>query len=610
MIPFLFVCARVVHGVAVAAVLLAVLAAVGCAVLPRSIRPTRARLAVPVFLSVGALAVGWSCWLVGTWVGTWAILPIVACLALFTLRQWRELVVHVRRFTRAIGRLACHAPWLAGLVVLVPVALFPALALPLHDSDGIRYHVALPKLFDLVGTVHYYPYDVTGAFPQTTEMLYLIALQCGRPEAAKLVHAAFFLAGLSVMALVVHRDRRSRVAALVAPLLFAAAPVALAPASAAFTDHFAAFHLACAVLLLVARGPAVLIGLTLAAALATKITVGPAVAAVALAAIAIGGRKGSVRRLVAVALPVLIAWAPFALRNVRNTGDPIYPVGFGLFGKAVPGVDEDRRQWASNFHEDVPGFLGILWGVSEGEGDRDEVVGWHHLLGLLCLAVGVTDRRTRLLALPLLASATIGFFFKPPTRYLLPALWALAAIEGRALALVRRRWLVAAALLLAAPAAYQAWRVIEPSSLGFRHLLGRTSRSEFLASKIPGFRAAELVNAQPAGGAVMALDFPGPFYFDRPWIVEGVLNRPPLAEWIACSSTAAEVLRDLRQHGVRYLVVTPGYGGGSARPLEPLARSADAVARVRVLRSSLRLIASIDGVDVFEIPLEGGQNHQ
>ncbi len=27
----------------------------------------------------------------------------------------------------------------------------------------------------------------------------------------------------------------------------------------------------------------------------------------------------------------------------------------------------------------------------------------------------------------------------------------------------------------------------------------------------------------------MALDFPAPFYFDRPWIAEGILNQPPLA---------------------------------------------------------------------------------
>ena len=44
-----------------------------------------------------------------------------------------------------------------------------------------------------------------------------------------------------------------------------------------------------------------------------------------------------------------------------------------------------------------------------------------------------------------------------------------------------------------------------------------------------------------------ALDFPAPYYFDRPWIAEGVMNEPPLQRWIAEAQSADDVLRRMRE---------------------------------------------------------------
>src|SRR5262249_5086634 len=133
------------------------------------------------------------------------------------------------------------------------------------------------------------------------------------------------------------------------------------------------------------------------------------------------------------------------------------------------------------------------------------------------------------------------------------------------------------------------------------YLFGRIDREQFLASRIPGYRAAQVVNRQPPGGWVMALDSPAPYYFDRPWIAEGVMNAPPLQEWIAEARSADDVLRRLRAANVRYLTVTPGYGGGTPASLLPLARNRREAEVIVALRKQLVLLASVDRVDVLEV---------
>jgi hypothetical protein len=315
----------------------------------------------------------------------------------------------------------------------VLLLLVPQLLLPVVDSDGLRYHLALPKLFLLTGHVSLYPYDVTGAFPQTAEMLYLVGLQAGCPQAAKFLHTGFFLAALAALALLVHRDRRTRIAAPLATLLFAVSPVALAQAPAAFTDHVAVFHVVVALVLLSRRADPLLVGLALGGALTAKLTTAP-VAAVLWAAAIVRAEPGARARAgLRAALLVLLAIAPFAARNVAAVGDPFHPIGRGLLGLSIPGVPADRARFASFYHPDIAAPLGIAWGPGLASAPPDEVAGWHHLPGLFAVAVAATYAPARLALLPVLAYVPAGLLFRPPTRYLLPLLWSLAALEAMAL---------------------------------------------------------------------------------------------------------------------------------------------------------------------------------
>ena len=522
------------------------LSLIGYALLPLL---SKARLVIPLSLSFGTLVTGWSMWIAGTLISTRAAFVVAAALLLVSLRAlprwWRDC----RRVLRELFALAKRP---SALLVAIPLALaIPQLLLPIVDSDGLRYHAAFPKLFRLTGRVFFYPWDVTGAFPQTAEMIYML-----RPESAKLIHFCFFLATLATLALLVHRRRRDRAAAVVAPFLLAVSPVVIAPAAAAFIDHIALFHVAVAMHLLLSRRSA---ALPLAAAFATKYTAAPSLV------------LGVTRKWWAAALAVVVAFAPFAIRNISYTNDPIYPIGHVLLHKPLEGVSAESLRYATQYHSSIPGVVGIPWVA----GQADEIVGLHHLLGLFALLIVIREKRLRAAAVLVFVYLLVAAIYRVPARYLLPMLFALAILEAAALTYVPRRLVALIAFVIAIPALLTSAQFLLTFAQPFVYLRGRLDRAQYLALVVPGYRAAEVVNAMPPGGTVMALDFPAPYYFNRPWIVEGVLHEPPLKRWLR-DGTAAE---KLREYDVRVLVVTPGY-----RTQLPF-----------------RLVTSVDGVDIYSI---------
>lgn len=576
-----------------ALVILAALSLIGFAAMPSRLRPRRAVLAVPASLATGSLAVGWTCYLAGTFIGTWTLLPLFGIATLAALLRVRPWWRDVARCTARVIALAKANLLAAVVTALIALLAVPQLLIPLVDSDGLAYHVALPKLYVLTGHVWFVPWTFTSAVVQTMEMIYLIGFRMAGGETAKYLHFGYFLASLATLALLVHRSRRTRAAAMLAPMLYAATPVVLAPAGAAFVDHAATFFILAGALILFRREPPLLAGIALGAAVAAKITVAPAVLGLALL---------RPRRAAAILLPVALAFLPFAVRNFRHTGDPIYPLGYVLLHRDVPGIAADRVTYTAQFHSKVPGPLGIAWTLDPEHVQTDEVAGLHHALGLLALALTIRfpwTRRWLALILPFLIAALI---FRPPTRYYLPMFAGLAALEAYALVLLSRRLATVISIAAAAPAIIAAavpmLTFFRPAEL----LLGRVDRERFLVKYVPGYGAAQVVNRQPPGGWVMALDFPAPYYFDRPWIAEGILNDPPLQRWIAEARTADDVLRRLREAGVRYLVVTPGYGSGTRAALLPLARDRRQAEIIVALKRRLVLLGTVDRVDVIAVP--------
>ncbi len=585
---------------AVAALVLAACCALGLALVPARMQPPRRLHRLLFGLSAGSLAAGWLTWLVGT-VSTRLVVPLALLLLAGAALGAGRVAASVRGSVRYLGALArANLPATALLAVLV-VLLLPQLALPPVDSDGLRYHLALPKLYLLTGRVFLDPYSLGSTYPQGAEMLYLLGMKVADGGSAKLIHAGFFVAGLVALACLVHRDRETRPAALLAAAFLAASPVVLVPAAAAFVDHAALFHLVTALLLLSRGAGPLVVGIALAASAFTKITVAPVVVACWLVILVRSRRTGSWRALALAVAPTLLALAPLAARNLVATGDPFFPVGRVLLGIPTPGVPAAAVRYTTAFHADAPGPLGIAWGPDPVRTPPDEVAGWHLLLGLFAALVAVRRPQARILLVPVIAYALVGLWLHPPTRLLLPLLAALAALLATAFAAVHRR-AARLAPLVALPAAYLGAHCVLTSFSPFTLLLGRLDRPSYLARTVPGYEAAVLVSSLQPRGRVMALDFPAPYYLDRPWIAEGALCDPPLLLRLRTARTAGDLLDELHALGVSHLLVTPRYGGGTADSLLLLAESRAQMEVLRPLRAALRLVATAGGVDIYEVP--------
>lgn len=583
-----------------AAACLSLLALIGYGLLGRIPgRPRRADLALPLALSTGALATGWLSW-VAALVSTKLVWLVWAGLLLASVRRAPDLARDARRVSRRLGALLRSTPVAAVLLGLTLAALVPVLFLPLWDSDGLRYQVALPKLYLLEGRVVPYPWDAHSALPEIVGGLLLGLLPAGGGETAKFLHAGFFLAALATFVLLLHRDRRSRRAAVYGPLLLAAAPVAALPATAAFVDHAALFHLVAAGLL-VARSRPRASALPLGAAIATKTTAGPGAVALLLLGTATARSGERLRTLLLGAAAVLLAFAPFGLRNLVETGDPLFPVGHVLLGRPVPGADPSLVRRVLDYRPEAVAPLGIGWLPGEPGLQPDDVAGPALLLALFGLPVAIRSRRGHVLLVLAGVYLLVGLLSHPLARLLMPLFLGLAGAG----ALAADRWLRKAATPAVSLLAAGTFAAATLPSLGLgpalAHVTGGLSRDEFLAGAVPGYRAALYVNARP-GGKVMALDFPGPYFLTRPWIAEGVVNDPPLRLWVAAGASAEELLARCRELGVTHVLVTPGWGGGTRASLLPLARSAREAEAVAAFRARLRLLATVDAVDVFELP--------
>ncbi|HQN06598.1 MAG TPA: hypothetical protein PK569_03425 [Thermoanaerobaculia bacterium] len=584
-----------------AATLLLGLLFLGAATVPRHLRPSDGPTRFAAFLSLGASLFGATTWVAGALVGTRAFGPLWVALGLLALLGGaRSGLSLLARLARRLTALLRASPLLSAALAVAALPLAFPLSIPLVDNDGIRYHVALPKLYLLTGEVFLYRWDVTGAYPQLGNMLALAGLAAGRADVAKFVNAGFLAASAALLALALHRGRASRAASLAGPLLLLAAPVVGVVAGSGFIDHVALFHLAAALVLVSRNGSPLLSGLALGAALATKLTLAPGAVAVGLAAALLRPRGERWRAFLVVPAAAAAVLAPFAIRNALALGDPFYPVLTLAAGRPTPGVSRTVFTHFTSFNAGNAGPLGIVW-TTPSSGADDETAGIHNVAGLVLLLFGFRDRLVRLaslLVLPFLAYAALS---APPTRYLLPLLWGLSLVAAAVLGRLREGRLAWLAIPLALPGLVLSWSYQARNFGAADYLLGRVSREELLARTVPGYRATSFVNGLPPGG-VMAADLPGPLYLDRPWIVSGFINEAPLTLWIREGDDSDRLLGRLREHGIRWLLATPGYGGGTPLSLLPYAPDPSKGHVMAALRAKLRLVATVDGVDVWEVP--------
>jgi hypothetical protein len=334
--------------------------------------------------------------------------------------------------------------------VLAGAAALLGAHMPDYGWDAFTYHLALPERYLFENRIVVSPLFPHSAFPLTVEMLYALLLAIDPGPAAKLLHAE--LGAVVARAAAAVAGRHSRRAGALAVLVLLADPLFNWELGVAYTDLGAALFAALAVASLQValaepagtRGPALrLCGVMAGACVATRYTA----AAVPVAAVLVllwtaRPRRAALREAAIVGGLAALALAPWLVRNLVFTGNPVAPALQPLFyepGREYFDAGAMRQQLA----------FARLVGFGRGLGDlaalpvnltvrarpgEYEAFGFRagpmYVAGVLAALVLARARRSPAVrsVLPTAAVMTLGWFYtSQEPRYFVPAL-AVAAI--------------------------------------------------------------------------------------------------------------------------------------------------------------------------------------
>ena len=266
----------------------------------------------------------------------------------------------------------------SGLPTLFPVAIAAFCLLSaigvlapstMVDWDTPAYHLAVPKVWLAAGQVQFISYDHHSNFPMAVDALFALGLTWGGAAGAKAFCWMFLLLGLLAIFGTV-RSRVSESAAWWAALAFASMPVVCWESGTAYIDivHglFAGFGIWFGARHVVERdrNSLVLTALCLALAAGSKytgfLTFGIVYGFIAISYVFQKSTKSPEWRpaFLCVLMSIAIA-SPCYVRNVVNTGNPVYPFAYSIFkGKNWDAFsDKIYREEQATFGvgRDVPG---------------------------------------------------------------------------------------------------------------------------------------------------------------------------------------------------------------------------------------------------------------
>ena len=309
-------------------------------------------------LGLGVLAMGLTGYASPVWL-TLALIVVLIALGLPGLREFNRDADPSLRPTRARRRWREQPALLVTAILLGVLTLLYALAPP-SESDELRYHLAAPATWLRLGGIHYLPWQAFSCFPFLAEMLFMAAMAAGGPAAAKVVHFAQLPLGAGLVALWTFElgrfaARDTRRTAKLAALGYATIPMALVLSAWGFIDLFVVNiylgfgYVALRGLRAPRRAAPTLLGWMGAGALGLKYTMGPLMLAggalwLVLRLVRRGGRPW--RDAAACALVAAVLGSPFYVKNYRDTGNPVYPLAWGV-SAAVSGRPENDALFAA-----------------------------------------------------------------------------------------------------------------------------------------------------------------------------------------------------------------------------------------------------------------------
>jgi hypothetical protein len=441
-----------------------------------------------------------------------------------------------------------------GPAALFPLALAAAVFLSLVgvlapsdtlDWDSLAYHLAVPKMWLNDGRIHFVSFIHHSNFPFSIDNLYIWGLAWGGQHGAKAFSLFFLIFGL--MALFgIARQRYSGNAGWWSALAFAAIPAVIWISGTAYIDVSNGLFAGLGILFAAwfvdepeERKWAWLSAVCLGFAAGSKYTGLQTIFAVGLVVLAYGFAKKGPKPASAflIWLAALALASPWYVKNVVNTGNPVYP----FFSSVLGGKNWD--EFSARIYTEEQKTFGV--GIKDG---MDPVQLGHAILGLayqpgryinpaptqgtgfpfgalgvVSLAAGLfwcfSGRPGRFEGATLASvgiSLLMWFVLSQQSRYIVALTVPLSVLAGGAV--VRLRLGQALAAAIAVQAAFAIWLVNTLVTSGqMKPAFGVESQEEYLAQRVGFFEPSKVVNIAAKDGKVALYDEVFGYFLDVPY---------------------------------------------------------------------------------------------
>ncbi|RUL87333.1 hypothetical protein TsocGM_13010 [Tautonia sociabilis] len=467
-----------------------------------------------------------------------------------------------------------RSPWpILGLgLILSPVLLLMALGAmqPTIEFDALEYHLQGPKEYHQLGRIAFLPHNVYTSMPSAVEMLHLLGMTVLDDWwlgalVGQLLIAAFAPVSAALVASAAWRWGSGR-AAWVAGLVYLTTPWVARLATFPFVEGpLCAFHAGLVVVSGLAwSGPEedrkrlalwVLAGLLAGGAMASKYPgLVSAVVPFGLVAAASAIRERSWRIPFAFAAGVSVAVGPWLVRNVVDTGNPVYPLAFGIFGGNDWDADLDAKWWAA--HGPRPTSPAALASAAIDVAGRSD---WQSPLYALLVPLALLRPGSRrfsgvLLAYVAYLFATWFLMTHRLDRFWLPLLPAAAVLAGIGADWTRRPpWPVWLGTVLASGTLANLLFLTTPLCMPTDWLadLPRLRREVAEAANPP---LARLDEALPPEAVPLIVGQAAVFPMNRPIRYSTVFDRE-LLEQVVSGRSPSEIAAELNRLGVSHIYV-------------------------------------------------------
>lgn len=451
------------------------------------------------------------------------------------------------------------------LLIILTGSLIPPL-----DYDTLEYHLGVPSQYIRAHGIIYLPYNVYSNFPLHMEMLYTLGLLLDGPILPKMIHFSFLILTL----LIVFRmgNRLHYGAGYLAGLIFATIPIVATTTARAYNDLGVAFWGLLSIYSVLEwiekrdRKLLILASIFCGSSISTKYTgmiffLIPLTFSILTASL----RKKKILNIVSspalfIGVSLLVA-APWLIKNIVYTHNPVFPIAYKIFGGRNWG-DFEAARFKKHHQADLTDFKKIIEIPKNILSGQEGKIGIAVLLSLPFLfLIKNPPLQVKYLGLYSIYIFVVWIFFTHHMpRFLIPVLSLASVLSGycmfyflnlhKSLGYTMVAFLVPALCFNISELFYQL-SLFHP----MQFISGRTNQKEYISKILYIYPAIDFINTYlPQNSKVLFIAEARTFYCKKNFLANTPLDKNIIVEISSKSKSPEDILDRLKEMGVTHIL--------------------------------------------------------